>query len=265
MATPSNPSAKPPSGVPAASEHRIAACAIGNELLSGKVSDSNIGLLIREFRAVGTSVHEVRWVADDVEAIGVAVAELSARFDAVITSGGIGPTHDDVTYAGVASAFSESRTQNARLEAALSTFYGSRINPQLLRMADLPASAELLDDPRLEIPLVRVRNVYILPGEPTVFAKKLAAIRDRFRSTQIVVARVFTRLGEGELAELLAETEQRFAVAVGSYPRYDRSAYAVLVTLEAKDFQAVSEALAFVKGRLPRGAIVRVDEPAVVC
>ncbi|GIW71646.1 MAG: molybdenum cofactor biosynthesis protein [Planctomycetota bacterium] len=239
-----------------------AVLAIGNELLSGKVEDRNTRTCIAELRAVGTPVGEVRIVADELEAIARAVRELSARFDHVFTSGGVGPTHDDVTLPAIARAFGEPLVRHPRLEAAIRAYYRERTDEQLLRMADLPRSAVLLEAAGLAVPVVTVRNVVVLPGEPTIFRRKLAAIRERFRQSPIFLRRVFTRLDEAALARTLAELERTHGVSVGSYPRYDTEEYAVMVTIESREQDRVARALAALLSALPPEQVVRVDSGA---
>lgn len=232
---------------------------IGNELLSGKVQDTNGPYLIRELAAVGGRLRELRIIADDREEIARTVRELSDRYEAVLTSGGVGPTHDDVTLAGIAAAFGEQLARNAELEAFVRRFYRGRVNEHLLRMADLPESAELLHDDRLVIPLVRVHNVYVLPGEPTVFRKKWVALRDRFRGAPLEQRFVYTDLDEGDLAGWLAEIETLHGVRIGSYPRYDTDEYAVMISIEAEEAPPVAAACAELVARIPPEALVRVE------
>lgn len=232
--------------------------AIGNELLSGKVADLNVPLLTRELRELGLPLLEVRWIPDDIETIGATVRELSARFEVVFSSGGVGPTHDDVTFAGVAHGFGLELARNEELAADIARLYGpERTNEAVLRMADVPEGATLLTEEALKIPVVVVRNVYILPGEPTIFRRKWKAIRERFRRAPFHLRKVYTSLDEGVIAGVLEETERRFGISVGSYPRYDTAEYAVLVTLESKDAARVDEALAFLLSKMPPEAIVR--------
>ena len=231
---------------------------IGNEILTGKVEDTNSPFLAKELYALGVRVRRIVTIPDEVETIGTVVRELSPRHDIVLTTGGVGPTHDDVTLAGVARAFGVPLERHPEMERILREFYGSALVEPLLRMADLPRGMELLDQPELRIPCVRMRNVYVFPGEPTIFRRKWAAIRERFRSEPFALARIWTLKEECDLAPLLEETLRRHpAVEIGSYPVYDRADYKVLLTIESRDRAAVTAARDDLLSRLPRASVVR--------
>lgn len=249
--------ARIPEAPPAAG---AAIVAIGNELLSGKVQDTNVAFLVRELRELGLPLLEVRWIPDIVETIAATFREVSPRVEVVFSSGGVGPTHDDMTLAGLARAFDVPLRRDPELARLIGAFYGERVNESLLRMADLPANATLLHEPPLKIPVVRVANIYVLPGEPGIFRRKFTAIRERFRRAPFHLRKVFTSLDEGDIAVDLEEAERRFGVAVGSYPRYDEGApYRVMVTLEGKERERVDEAVAWLLGRVPKEGVVRVE------
>jgi molybdenum cofactor synthesis domain-containing protein len=233
--------------------------AVGNELLSGKVTDANVPFLTQELRELGLPLLEARWIPDDVETIAATFRELAPRFEVVFSSGGVGPTHDDVTFAGLARAFDVPLVRHPDLAREIRAFYGDKVNESLLRMADLPEGTTLVYEKDLVIPVTLVRNVYVFPGVPKFFQAKFRAIRERFRRTPFHLRKVYTSLDEGDIAEDLLETERRFGIAVGSYPRYDKADYQVLVTLESKDRAAVEDALAHLLGRIAKDAIVRVE------
>lgn len=233
--------------------------AIGNELLSGKVVDANTPLLIQDLRELGMPVLETRTIPDDLERIASTFADVSPRFEVIFSSGGVGPTHDDITFQGLAAAFGVPLVRNAELARDIAAFYGEETNEAVLRMADLPEGAVLLREPRLVIPVVLVRNIYVLPGEPTIFKRKYRAIRERFRREPFHLKKVYTKQGEGEIAAALAEIEKQFSIAVGSYPRYDCAEYQVMITLESKDATRVAQALAALLARLDAASVVRVE------
>ncbi|MGH9936180.1 MAG: molybdopterin-binding protein, partial [Blastocatellia bacterium] len=117
---------------------------IGDEILSGKTEDQNARLLIGELRELGVALRRIVIIPDDVEEVAKAARDLSSRFDYVFTSGGVGPTHDDVTLAGVARAFDAPLIRHPNLEARLKTYFGADVDESRLRMADVPEGAELL-------------------------------------------------------------------------------------------------------------------------
>ena len=155
---------------------RSALVVIGNEILSGKIVDTNTPFLIAELRSLGVELAEIAVVPDEVARIAEAVARVASRSEHVFTSGGVGPTHDDVTMEGVAAAFAVPVIRHPRLEALLRGYYDAQKLPleeANLRMADVPEGATLLEGPDLRWPVVAMRNVYVLPGIPEIFRRKL--------------------------------------------------------------------------------------------
>jgi molybdenum cofactor synthesis domain-containing protein len=233
---------------------------IGNELLSGKVADANAVYLCRELRALGVDVRRIVVIPDEIEQIAVEVAEFSAGFDVVFTSGGVGPTHDDVTIEGVARAFGVPVVRDPAMVAALESFLGSRLNPARLRMAEIPLGAQPMTADGLVFPAVVMKNVYVLPGVPELFRLKFEGLKERFRDVPFHLASVFVSVGEGSLAEHLNGLLERHPeLLLGSYPEYSNPEYKVKVTLESKDRAYMERALADFLERLPASAVVRVQ------
>jgi len=168
---------------------------IGNEILSGKIEDANAAYLCRELRGLGVDVQRITVIPDEVDTIAREVAFFSQEFDVVFTSGGVGPTHDDVTMEGVARAMKVSVVRHPGLVALLRQYYGDAVNDANLRMAEVPEGAELVGAESVRFPTVLARNVYILPGVPEIFRRKFAAIRERFRDVPIHLKNVFVRIG----------------------------------------------------------------------
>jgi molybdenum cofactor synthesis domain-containing protein len=215
---------------------KAAILVIGDEILSGKTEDQNARLLIGELRELGVALRRIVTVPDDVEEVAAFVRELSSRFDHVFTSGGVGPTHDDVTLAGVARAFDIPIVRHPNLEARLKTYFGDGADESRMRMADVPEGAELLESEEMRWPLLKVRNVFILPGVPELFRKKFMAIRERFRVAPFFARAFYTLQEEFDIAgELRAVADAHPQVAIGSYPSYSLPDYRVKVTLESKD------------------------------
>jgi len=227
---------------------------IGNEILSGKVEDENARYLIGELRQLGVSLRRIEIIPDAVDEIAASVRASSERFDHVFTSGGVGPTHDDVTLEAVAVAFGMEIVRHPDLERLLREGYGARLHERDLRMADLPAGARLEhgpEGPGATWPVVVVRNVWILPGVPSIFRRKFQAVRELFRAPPIHGRALYSRAGEGEIAGALDETVAAFSgVEIGSYPQLDAATHRVKITLDGRDAAAVDRALAFLTGRL---------------
>src|SRR5437762_7994968 len=164
---------------------------IGNEILSGKVVDANASYLCRELRALGVEVRKISVIPDEVELIAFEVGEHSRAFDVVFTSGGVGPTHDDVTIEGVARGLGVPVVRDPRLVRVLEGFHKGRLNEARLKMAEVPEGAELMAGEELAFPAVLVRNIYVLPGVPEIFRQKFGALRERFRESPFYLCSVF--------------------------------------------------------------------------
>ena len=232
---------------------------IGNEILSGKVTDANAAYLCRELRQLGVDVRRITVIPDEVELIAATVAEFSRSFDLVFTSGGVGPTHDDVTMEGIARAFETRVIRHPALIRLLESFHRGDLNEARLRMAEVPEGAELFSTESLRFPAVVVRNAYVLPGVPEIFRRKFDAMRERFRDAPIHLKNVFVRIGEGTLADYLNRLLGDFPLLlVGSYPELSNPEYQVKVTLESRDLVYLERALADFLGRLPGDAVVKV-------
>jgi FAD synthetase len=233
---------------------------IGNEILSGKVVDANASYLCRELRALGVDVRRISVIPDEVELIASEVAQQSRTFDTVFTSGGVGPTHDDVTIEGVARALGVAVVRHPRLVQLIEGFAKGRLNEARLKMAEVPEGAELTAGEALTFPAVVVRNIYVLPGVPEIFRQKFQALKERFRDSPFHLRSVFVSIPEGTLADHLNELlRQHPELILGSYPEFFNPEYKVKVTLESKDRSYVERALDDLLGRLPDGAVVRVE------
>lgn len=241
---------------------RAAILLIGNELLSGKVEDENARYLTRELRALGVTLARVEIIPDDADEIAATVRTLAARYDHVFTSGGVGPTHDDVTLPAVAAAFGMTIARNAELERLLRAGAGARLHERDLRMADIPTGARLeygARGPGATWPVVVVGNVWVLPGVPSIFRRKFEIVRELFRAAPIHARAVYSRDGEGPIAAFLDEVVAEFpTVEVGSYPQPDAADHRVKITLDGRDRAAVDAATARLVARLGP-AVVRAE------
>ena len=153
---------------------------IGNEILSGKVVDTNAAFLTKELRALGVSLRRILVIPDELDDIAEAIRTYRSQFDVIFTSGGVGPTHDDITMDGVARGLGRKVIRHAILEEQIRAYSGDRINDARLKMADVPDGAELIFGGELNFPSVRVENIFILPGIPEFFRDKFMAIKSRF-------------------------------------------------------------------------------------
>jgi len=230
---------------------------IGNEILSGKVTDTNSPFMARELRALGVTLQRIVTIPDEVDVIAAAVREFHPAYDLVFTSGGVGPTHDDVTMEGVARGLDRRVIRHPELERRLREYLKENANEARLRMADVPDRSDLIVDKRLGFPTVLCENVYILPGIPQILEEKFAALRQRFSAAPYFLRIIYTRDGEGTIAEHLNATLVAFPqLLLGSYPRIGDPAYAVKLTLESKDEVYVDAALRDLLARLPPDGIV---------
>jgi FAD synthetase len=233
---------------------------IGNEILSGKVTDSNSAFLARELRSVGVTLRRIVTIPDEIDVIAAAVREFRPAYDLVFTSGGVGPTHDDVTIEGVARGLDRSVIRHPAIESRIREYFKQNINEARLKMAEVPEGSELIVDQRFGFPTVRCENFYILPGIPEIFEQKLAALKESFAATPYVLRVVYTRDGEGAIAEHLNATMAAFPdLLLGSYPKIGDPDYAVKLTLESKDPAYVEGALRHLLALLPADGVVRTE------
>ena len=172
-------------------------------------------------------------IVDDPDTIAAEVKRCSETTDVVFTTGGVGPTHDDLTFEGVARAFGEPLELRAELVDLLNS-YSLPINEATLRMARVPKSTVLIESPGLAYPVARVHNVYVFPGVPKLFQSKFEAMSERFRGEPVHAARLYSPQSETRIAEVLMEVAGRHPhVDIGSYPRFGEGTFKVIITLES--------------------------------
>jgi len=235
---------------------------IGDEVLSGKVEEQNARFLVRELRKLGVAVRRIEVIPDVLEEIAACVRKASKDYDCVFTTGGIGPTHDDVTIAAIASAFVVPVVRDAQVAANIREVSGDRFFERDLRMADVPEGADLIygeGATHSRWPVVAFRNVYVLPGVPSILQRKFTMIRARFSAPPFFSRAVFSRDGEGAIAHVLDRAAADFpSVAIGSYPHVDALDHKVLITLDGRDEASVAKAC----GQVAEGlgaAVVRIE------
>lgn len=228
---------------------------IGDEILSGRTRDRNIGHLADMLTAAGIDLKEVRIVADDEAAIGEAVNTLRARNTYVFTSGGIGPTHDDITADSIARAFGRPCGFDARAYAMLEAHYARRgivFSDVRKRMARMPEGAEHIDNPVSVAPGFRVENVYVMAGVPAIFQAMLDAVMPTLRTgTKLVSRSVASSFPEGTIGEPLAAIQKAHPeTIIGSYPKFQDGAFWTEVVVRARTNAALEAATAAVSEML---------------
>jgi len=233
---------------------------IGNEVLSGKTRDTNSHFFCTELRQLGVELQKISTIQDNIEIIGKEVAAFSDRFDYVFTSGGVGPTHDDVTIEGVAHGLGVRVVRHPDIERRMRQRLGDQVNEARLRMANVPEGATLLATEAPFAAIVKIRNIYIFPGIPRILEERFHAIKETFRDTPYYLKNVFVRYGEGIIASILNDLLVNFPnLMLGSYPVLDLPEYKVKVTLESKDSDYLEQALRALIASLPPDAVHRVD------
>jgi molybdenum cofactor synthesis domain-containing protein len=248
---------------------------IGDELLSGKVRDENATYLIGRLRALGVEVKRVVMIPDDRDLIAEEVQTLSLRFDHLFTSGGVGPTHDDITLEAIAHSFNVGLYEDPQLATIIKERFGDRLTDAHLRMARIPIGSTLLWKPKSPWPVYSYANVYILPGIPQIFKAKFELICEQFRSGTFSLRALYLNADEGLIASTLALVERDFGVSIGSYPRIDRGApYRIRVTVESREALDVNHAVDALLNALElilsntstydRSWLVEVDDPLEV-
>jgi molybdenum cofactor synthesis domain-containing protein len=197
---------------------------VGNEILSGRTKDANLPFIAERLEKLGIPLKEVRVVADEEPAVVKAVNECRAVYSYVFTTGGIGPTHDDITSECIARAFGVRLIRDPRAVKLLQSHYEdpSQLNEARLRMANIPEGADLIDNPVSRAPGFKIGNVYVMAGVPRIMQAMFEGIAPGLRGGPPVLSRtVSTRLGEGVIAEGLSAIQGRFPdLTLGSYPYY---------------------------------------------
>ncbi len=236
----------PPTG------RRVTACVliIGNEILSGRTQDTNLNHLASTLGAWGIQVREARTIPDVVETIIQTVNEVRARFDYVFTTGGIGPTHDDITAECIAEAFGTTLVESEEIAIRI------RVRPApddvmaaRLRMARIPQGAELIDNPTGGPQGFRMGNVFVMAGIPLVMQAMLSSLEDVLERGDVVRScSVTAHLGESQIADALGAIQQRYpTVDIGSYPFFRNDRYGTSLVLRGTDANVLLDAQEEVK------------------
>ena len=227
----------------------VTACVliIGNEILSGRTQDANLAFLARGLNEAGVRLREARVIADDTDAIIAAVNEARRTFDYVFTTGGIGPTHDDITSACVAQAFGVALIVHPEARRILESHYPpGGLNEARLRMAQVPEGASLLPNPISRAPGFRIENVFVLPGVPQIMQAIFNELKHRLQGGAKMLSRsVSCALGEGTIATDLAALQERYPdIEIGSYPYFRRSDFGTTLVVRGTDPERIAAAVA---------------------
>ena len=218
----------------------VTACVviIGNEILSGRTQDQNIAYIGKRCDELGIRLMECRVIPDIEQAIIATVDECRNNFNYVFTTGGIGPTHDDITTAAVARLFNLQIERNTAAVEAMMKYYGpARLNDARMKMADIPVGAVLVDNPVSGAPGFQVENVFVLPGVPMIMQAMFDGITDRLiGGDPVLTASVVTGLTEGALADGLGSIQKDYPeVSIGSYPFFRLGKLGVNVVMRSTD------------------------------
>src|SRR6476646_7785117 len=213
---------------------------IGDEILSGRTQDKNVGQVALWLNEQGIRLEEVRIVPDDIGRIADNVNALRAAYDYLFTTGGIGPTHDDITVDAMAEAFGVPVVVHPAAREILEDYYRDRpggLTDARLRMARVPEGADLIENPSSGAPGVKMGNVYILAGVPYIAASMLEALTGKLEGGRPVVSiTVGARAPESDVADLLRETEADHpGVAIGSYPFFKEGRYGANFVIRSED------------------------------
>jgi molybdenum cofactor synthesis domain-containing protein len=225
---------------------------IGDEILSGRTRDANMHHLAGQLTEAGIDLREVRVVSDDATSIMSAVKALSAAYDTVFTSGGIGPTHDDITADCIAAAFDDHIDVRDDARALLAAHYaktGSELNEARLRMARIPDSATLIDNPVSVAPGFTVQNVHVMAGVPSVFQAMVATVLPTLTGGAPLMSRTLRiDRGEGDIAGPLGALAAEFSdLSIGSYPFQKDGKFGANIVLRGTDEARLETALSQLK------------------
>jgi molybdenum cofactor synthesis domain-containing protein len=227
---------------------------IGDEILSGRTKDKNIGYLAEFLTGIGIDLREVRVVPDIEEEIVAALNTLRGRYDHVFTTGGIGPTHDDITADAVAKAFGVPlRVDDRAVAMLLERMPRSELNDARLRMARVPEGGELIPNAVSKAPGFSIGNVHVMAGVPAIMHAMLDALAPKLATgTKVLSRSLAAGLKEGDIAGPLGDIQASFAeVSIGSYPNFDEAiGFTTTVVLRSRDEARLDAAEAAVTAML---------------
>jgi molybdenum cofactor synthesis domain-containing protein len=244
------------------SEDRIwtaALLVIGDEILSGRTQDKNVAQVATWLNRQGIRLTEVRIVADDQAQIAAAVNELRGAYDYLFTTGGIGPTHDDISVDSIAAALGVPVIVHPRARQILENYYATRggLNDARLRMARVPEGADLIENRESGAPGVKIGNIYMMAGVPSIAARMLEALDGKLEGGKPVVSMTVGAFApESEVADLLRATEEAHTgVAIGSYPFFKDGRSGANFVMRSEDGELVERTAEDLQRRLAEAGI----------
>ena len=234
---------------------------IGDEILSGRTQDANLAYLAKWLGVQGIRLREARVVADDTQAIGDAVNALRAAHDYLFTTGGIGPTHDDITVDAIAAALGVAVVVHPQAKAILTLYYGDKLTDARLRMARVPQGAELIENPRTGAPGIRHGNIFIMAGVPSITQGMLAALDGTLPGGRPVLSRtVAAWTAESQVASVLKAVEIAHpGVQIGSYPFWREGRTGANFVIRAVDARVLDTCAAALLAALTEVGIPPID------
>ncbi len=229
----------------------VTACVliIGNEILSGRTQDANLSFLATRLNDIGIRIMEARVIRDDSDTIVQVLNDARKTHDYVFTTGGIGPTHDDITSKCVAQAFGLPFGRNEAAEAVLLSYYNAEdVTEERMSMADMPEGAILIDNPVSRAPGFQIENVFVLPGVPRIMREMVEGMLHRLSGGDPVQSiSITSEFPEGVVAKSLAEIQDQFpSVEIGSYPYFQDRKYGTNLVLRSSELgplEAAAEAV----------------------
>ncbi|KAH3886073.1 FAD synthase-like [Dreissena polymorpha] len=257
-----------------AKEYSAGLIVIGDEILKGQIADTNTHFITRHLFSWGVRVRRISVIPDELEVISKEVADFSKRYTYVITTGGVGPTHDDLTFEGVAMSFGEPVVPHPELVALCTKYFGTHdMDSPQMKMAKVAKSAKLIygedktTGEKTRYPLVTVRNIYMFPGVPSILMKAFPLLKDVFRNpnTEFLTKELYVTADEISIANVLNKCDEKYKkhVTLGSYPDFINSYYKVKLTLESESKEHIESSFAFLQEHLPEDSIVQYEKNPV--
>ncbi len=223
-------------------QYKAAMIVIGNEILSGRTQDKNINYVAQKLVECGVVLEEVRIIPDDEDIIVNTVHTLKSQVDYVFTSGGIGPTHDDITAACIAQACGVKLEENKEAYGVLFDYYGeAELTDSRLRMAQIPVGGVLIPNPVSSAPGFQIENVYVMAGVPRIMQAMMDHVAMTLQGGAVIESRtVLCEHPESVIAEKLGALHERYDVVdIGSYPHFQNGKLGVSIVLRSDDINAL--------------------------